>query len=67
METRKRSLIKAIIWNVIGLVSMVLVGYLATGSVAVGGKIAVINALIGLSLYVIYERVWTNISWGRHV
>ncbi|MGR3290125.1 MAG: DUF2061 domain-containing protein [Paracoccaceae bacterium] len=67
MDTRKRSLVKAVIWNLIGLASMALVGYFATGSVALGGKIALINAAIGLACYVIYERVWTRIRWGRHV
>jgi len=67
METRKRSFVKAVIWNLIGLASMILVGFIATGSVAVGGAMAVINTVIGFSLYLIYERVWSNISWGRHV
>ena len=67
METRKRSFVKAVIWNLIGLASMILVGFIATGSVAVGGVMAVINTVIGFSLYLIYERVWSNISWGRHV
>jgi uncharacterized membrane protein len=66
METRKRSLLKAVIWNLLGLATMVLVGYFATGSIAVGGKIAIVNAVIGLSFYVVYERIWTNIGWGRN-
>ncbi|MEE9426634.1 MAG: DUF2061 domain-containing protein [Paracoccaceae bacterium] len=67
METKKRSLLKAVIWNVFGLASMALVGYLATGSVSTGGKIAVINTMMGFSLYLFYERVWAKISWGRNV
>ena len=50
----------------VGLATMVLVGYFATGSIAVGGKIAIVNAVIGLSFYVVYERIWTNIGWGRN-
>ncbi|TDK48756.1 DUF2061 domain-containing protein [Antarcticimicrobium luteum] len=67
METRKRSLIKAVIWNLIGLAMMAAVGLAATGSVAVGGTVAVINTALGLVLYLVYERVWANIGWGRHV
>jgi len=67
METRRRTLVKAIIWNLIGLASMYIVGYLATGSVAVGGSIAVVNTVLGLCCYLVYERVWTRIRWGRHV
>ncbi len=67
METKKRSLLKAVIWNAMGLVMMSLVGLVATGSVAVGGTMALINTAIGLTLYIIYERVWSRIRWGRHV
>ncbi len=66
METRRRSVVKALIWNVMGLVMMTLVGLIATGSVAVGGVVALVNTAIGLTLYFVYERVWAGISWGRH-
>jgi len=67
METRRRSLVKAVIWNLIGLATMALVGLVATGSAAVGGAMALINAAVGLVMYLIYERVWAGIRWGRHV
>ena len=66
METRRRTLVKAVLWNIMGLIVMSLVGYAATGSLAFGGKLAVVNTLIGLCTYLIYERIWTKISWGRH-
>ncbi|EAQ47461.1 hypothetical protein MED193_19749 [Roseobacter sp. MED193] len=64
METRKRSLVKALVWNAIGFASMVLVGFLATGSAKLGGTMALINTALGFGCYVIYERVWSRISWG---
>jgi uncharacterized membrane protein len=66
METGKRSLVKALIWNAIGLASMALVGFLATGSASLGGAMALINSALGFGSYLIYERVWTRINWGRH-
>ncbi len=45
---------------------MTLVGLIATGSAAIGGVVAVVNTAIGLALYVIYERIWAGIAWGRH-
>ncbi|WP_425082919.1 DUF2061 domain-containing protein [Ruegeria profundi] len=66
METRRRSVVKALIWNVMGFVMMTLVGLIATGSVALGGVVALVNTAIGLTLYIVYERVWAGISWGRH-
>ena len=65
METKQRTAVKAIIWNLIGLAMMSLVGLVMTGSIAVGGTIAVINAVIGLSSYFVYERFWAHVRWGR--
>jgi uncharacterized membrane protein len=67
MDTRKRTFVKAIIWNLIGLSVMMLVGFVATGSFAIGGAMAVVNASIGLTSYVLYERVWDRVHWGRNV
>ncbi len=65
METRMRTIVKAVIWNVIGLAVMALVGVIFTGSFMAGGMMAMINAAIGLSTYFLYERIWTRIRWGR--
>ena len=65
METRRRTLAKAIIWQLIGLVVMSGVGWALTGSVAVGSGIAVINSLVGFVTYILYERFWARIGWGR--
>ncbi len=67
MESGRRTILKAIIWNVIGLFTMATVGFIATGSLATGGGIAVVNTLIGLASYVIYERIWGRINWGYSV
>ncbi len=66
METRRRSILKAVIWNVIGLAVMAGVGFAYTGSFAVSGAMAAINASVGLTTYILYERIWARISWGRH-
>lgn len=64
-DTRARSIIKALIWNAIGLVTMALVGLAMTGSLAMGGAMAAINTAIGTGCYFLYERVWAGIAWGR--
>lgn len=65
METRRRSIVKAVIWNVLGLATMTLVGLVATGSVKAGGMMALVNTCIGFTVYLFYERAWAKISWGR--
>lgn len=65
MDTGKRTVLKAILWNALGLAMMALVGVLMTGSLVTGGAMAVINTAIGLASYILYERLWARISWGR--
>ncbi|MCB2136606.1 MAG: DUF2061 domain-containing protein [Rhodobacteraceae bacterium] len=67
MDTAKRTILKAILWNLLGLLTMLSVGYVATGSVALGGSMAVVNTLLGLTFYMIYERCWDRVRWGRNV
>src|SRR6056297_162592 len=65
METRTRSIVKALVWQVIGLSVMAIVGLAVTGALAAGGAMSVINATLGFVTYLIYERVWARIRWGR--
>jgi len=65
METRKRTLVKAVLWTAFGWTVMTFVGLAFTGSVVAGGAMAAVNAGLGLISYVVYERVWANIRWGR--
>lgn len=65
MDTRKRTLTKALLWQVLGLVIMGLIGWAVTGSAALGSGLALSNALIGFVTYFLYERIWARIGWGR--
>lgn len=65
MDSRKRTIVKAVLWNLIGLAMMALVGFAMTGSAGLGGAMAVVNSVIGLTCYVAYERAWARVGWGR--
>ncbi|ETX15452.1 hypothetical protein OCH239_16660 [Roseivivax halodurans JCM 10272] len=65
METRARTWVKAIGWQSLGLVTMTLLGVLFTGSVSAGGTLALASTALGLCTYVLYERLWARIGWGR--
>lgn len=65
METRKRTLAKAITWQCIGLFATTLVGWMLTGSASVGGQMALATSGLALASYVLHERVWQRVSWGR--
>lgn len=65
MDTRARSLTKALLWQALGLLTMGIVGLALTGSLETGGKLALANAAVGAVMYLAYERVWQRIGWGR--
>jgi len=65
MESAKRTVLKAIIWQITGIITMGIVGVFMTGSVAQGLGLALANTAVGTLTYIIYERVWTRVRWGR--
>lgn len=65
METRRRTLVKAIVWQGLGLVMMLLVGWLVTGSIGLAGGLALANMALGFLCYVLHERIWAGIRWGK--
>lgn len=65
METQTRTLAKAVTWQITGLIAMTLIGYAFTGSLGQGGMLAVTTTALGFVSYVIHERVWARVRWGR--
>lgn len=65
METPKRTLAKTLTWQAMGLATMTGIGYVVTGSAGAGGTIAAVGAATGAVFYVIHERIWARVRWGR--
>ncbi len=60
-----RSIIKAITWRIIGTLSLLLVTYLFTKKIDITIIIGISDIIANLILYIIHERVWERVSWGR--
>lgn len=65
METPTRSLAKAIVWQAIGLISMTLIGWAVTGSGVLAGGLALLNMSVGFVSYLLHERAWAHVHWGK--
>jgi len=65
METRTRSIVKAVSWQLVGLVTMTLLAFVVTGDLGAAGSLAIIGAISGFMCFFIHERVWAHIRWGR--
>jgi hypothetical protein len=56
METKRRSIVKAITWRIIAtLIAMYWVGLQA----------AIVLNIVQTVAYYFHERIWTQIKWGR--
>ena len=65
LETKRRTLVKAAVWQLLGFATMTLTGWIVTGSAAQGGAIAVTGAICGFVVYFLHERVWSQVRWGQ--
>lgn len=67
MDTRVRSIVKAVSWQALGLLVTTLIGYAFTGELAQAGAFAAVLTLVSLVTYVLHERIWNAVRWGRSV
>lgn len=65
MDSTIRLATKAVTWQVAGFFSMMLIGFLFTGSVVASGGIAFTGAVTGFIAYFLHEMIWSRIAWGR--
>ena len=61
-ERHPRTIAKMVSWRVLLTISHVVNGFLATGSLLVGLKIAGIATIINSTLYWIHERLWNTVQ-----
>lgn len=64
-ENGYRSLAKTISWRVLLTVSHIVNGFIATGSIIMGLKIAGLATIINSTLYWLHERAWNRFEWSR--
>lgn len=62
MESKKKSIIKTITWRLIATATTFVIGWMVTGSIALGLGIASIEFWAKLVLYYLHERAWSKIS-----
>jgi uncharacterized membrane protein len=65
MDTMKRSVAKAVSWRALSVCFTVLISWLIVGSLAVAAAIGVVDTAVKLIAYLIHERVWDRIKYGR--
>ncbi len=64
-DSKKRTLVKALVFRIISAISSFILIYALTGNVGFGIKFTIIDSVIKISLYFIHERTWIKIKWGK--
>ncbi|WP_417671904.1 DUF2061 domain-containing protein [Roseibium sp.] len=65
METARRTLVKSITWQLMGIVTMTLLSYPHTRSLVEAMSLAASASLTGFFCFFLHERIWSRVRWGR--
>jgi uncharacterized membrane protein len=67
MDTTPRTVAKSLTWQGLGLLTGTVIGFCFTGSVLASGGIALTGAISGTVFYILHEKLWSRVQWGRKV
>ncbi len=62
--TRKRSLVKSIVWRIICIVVAVFTTFFLTGRWDLAVALGTLYNAITMVLYYFHERIWNRTNWG---
>ncbi len=65
METRWRSVAKAVVWRIMGVIILGSLSWVFTKSWEDTSIITITFNSIRLVLYYFHERAWDKVKWGR--
>jgi len=63
-DTRRRSIVKSIVWRIICILVSVFTTFFLTGRWDLAVAIGTLYNAITMVLYYFHERVWNQIKWG---
>jgi len=64
VEKHKRTILKAASYRVFATLTVFAVSFAYTGNFASAASIGLTAAVAKTMLYYVWERLWSNISWG---
>ncbi|MBW3096718.1 DUF2061 domain-containing protein [Pseudohoeflea coraliihabitans] len=64
-ESPARTLVKALSWQALGVITTAALAWMFTGSITAGVSLALSSALSGTAFFFLHERLWQRVRWGR--
>lgn len=65
MESTRRTLLKAITWQALGIVTVSALSYPHTHSLLAALSLAASASVSGFFFFLLHERLWNAVTWGR--
>jgi len=65
MDSKRRSLAKALSWRVLATLITMSVAFYLTGELTFAVEIGLLDTLAKLAIYFGHERMWQRISYGK--
>ena len=65
MESKSRSIAKAMSYRVLGSATTALIIFFLTRKIALSADLGVLDMVLKIGLYFLHERLWNHISFGR--
>ncbi len=65
MESKTRSLLKAVSWRCLGTFVTTTLVYFITGKVKAAATVGILDTLIKIIGFYVHERFWLKISYGK--
>jgi uncharacterized membrane protein len=65
-EKLPRSIVKTITWRIIATITLILIGFIVSGSWKVGFGAAGFALVINNLAYFFHERFWNRLDWGKY-
>ena len=64
-EFKKRSIVKAISWRLVGTMDTFLLSLIITKKVSYAATISIAEVVTKICIYYVHERIWNKIIWGK--
>jgi uncharacterized membrane protein len=65
METKSRSIAKAVSYRVLGSATTAVICFILTRKLALSADLGILDMVLKIGLYFLHERLWNHISFGR--
>lgn len=64
-ESHARSLVKAVIWRLMGTVVTIGVAWIISREITLAAKLGLADTVVKIGAMYVYERMWNRIPYGR--